>query len=196
MLFGLITYVQDILLIVFTFLSLVWCLKIIKSKYVAVLGLLSTCALFIGPLRKILFKHYLTVKHLDLIIRSSKWFGKTWGACTFAFPDSRLFIHQIILDIYYGGGNADLIGLTTTWIGPIFLDFGIVGVVGIMLWLGILMGFFFSFLGSTQNSGNLHLLAVVLYSLSWSLSVVCIDLGPDWIIFACLVIFTYFFTIL
>lgn len=59
------------------------------------------------------------------------------------YPDARGVVHQIILEHYFPLEQRypiDTVGLTTTWLGPPYLDFGLPGVTAMMVYLGALMG--------------------------------------------------------
>lgn len=182
----LISFLGHLLMIILFSLSLCWYCRIIGRRTLAAGALISP---FFWSL--MVSRANGCLKYLDIIVYYAGWYGKTFGRVCFIGPDGLVLLHSEMIKALGLSGNPCWISLASTWLGPAYLDFGIFGVALIMIYLGSLLEFGYQL---TMESTDFRRKLITLeYCLLWSLAIWVIDFGPNWVIFASMLISTYLF---
>ncbi len=120
-------------------------------------------------------RFYDTLFFFDQLVLLVSPLGRTLGAVLFT-ETGHTIVMQTILDLYFRYGSAGREGLSTTWLGPPYLDYGVSGVMWSMLWVGLLMGSTFEMV--MNSKGIIKSLMTVSYSFIWPHVMITIETGP------------------
>jgi len=161
---------NQILRVVMVIFLACWYGKVIGKRALAILALASV------PVALHFYRRsYDALFFFDQIVRLVGPSGRTFGSVLFT-ETGHTIVLQTILDLYFKRGSAGLEGLSATWMGPPYLDYGVLGVVWIMVWLGFLMGSTYEMM--MYSRGILRSVMVVSYSFIWPHIMITIETGP------------------
>ncbi|MCS4540737.1 MAG: oligosaccharide repeat unit polymerase family protein, partial [Euryarchaeota archaeon] len=134
----------------------------------------------LDPVQLLFYRAGFTLYVLGEIIKMSWPFGLTYGAASFGTPRAG----EIVSEVVFGYKMS----LTSTLIGPSMLDFGIIGVIITMIYLGGLSGFGYKLL----SERNWFFIGV--YAFLMSHLIIFIEAGPNFILWLITLLTMYLYS--
>ncbi|GEM_PF-4494621 len=141
---------------------------ILLAAVIVVVGYMKVPSQWIlNPIETLFYRAGFTLNTLDRILEIAYPFGLTHGLASFSPPRSRIVIGLMV----YGYNQS----ITSTLIGAAFLDFGLFGIVLIMIYFGLMLGIGYKILKNNPS----YWCSIIGYLLAASHSLILIESGVD-----------------
>ena len=178
----------DVFVALITLLIVLWSYRIIKARTMVFYLLIPLAIAFVGqkyiltvkagtpadPLYIVVSRAGFTLYALSLIIKHFSWTGLSYGKLIFINPLlTMLGVPRLLIGPFLG---KVIVGLpeayTSSFVGPLWADFGVVGIVVVPLMIGGLTGIFYR-LSRSRNP-----IFTAFYSILTTAMLVWIESGP------------------
>ncbi len=178
----------DIFVALITLLIVLWSYRIIKARTVVFYLLVPLAVAFVGqkyvltvragtpadPLYIVVSRAGFTLYALSLIIKHFNWTGLSYGKLIFVNPLLTMFgVPRLLVGPFLG---RVIVGLpeayTSSFVGPLWADFGVIGTMVVPLMIGGLTGIFY------RISRSRSPVFTAFYSILTTAMLVWIESGP------------------